>query len=138
MSALGRIAIWFIVVTVFVVAAFGLLGLWGYRSIQSGGASPSPLTYDTHTELANISVPSKPFALAWSTDGSYLAASTTYSDPSEIFIMDVAKASVTHTLKVTGYDLGGTEVVASSFSDASGPAESAGEALGYSLALASK
>jgi WD40 repeat protein len=102
MSTSRRIAIGLLAVSLIGVTVFGLLALWGYRSIQSVVAGPPPLQYDKPTELANISVPSRPYALAWSADGAYLAAGTIYSDPSEIFIVDVAKASVTHTLKVTG------------------------------------
>jgi len=103
MSTSRRIAIGFLAVSLIAVTVFGLLALWGYRSIQPVMAGPPPLQYDTPTELANISVPSRPFALAWSADGAYLAAGTTFSDPSEIFVVDVAKASVTHTLKVAGW-----------------------------------
>ena len=42
MSTSGRIAIWLVVVTAFVVTGFGFLGLLGYRSIQSVLAGPAP------------------------------------------------------------------------------------------------
>jgi WD40 repeat protein len=50
-------------------------------------------------------VPSQPFTLAWSADGTYLAAGTYYSnnDNCEVFVVDVAKASVKSTLKVIGW-----------------------------------
>jgi DNA-binding beta-propeller fold protein YncE len=81
-------------VPVLAVAVLGLLALWGIRSFLAG---PAPIRYDTPTQLASISVPSGPNSLAWSADSAYLAAGTGGGD---VFIVDVAKASVTTTLRV--------------------------------------
>jgi len=54
-------------------------------------------------------VPRQPGALAWSADGAYLVGAAwgwwpagEESGPSEVYVVDVAKASVAATLKVTG------------------------------------
>jgi WD40 repeat protein len=57
-------------------------------------ADPPPVKLETPTQLAKVSMPSKPGVIAWSPDGAYLAA--------DLVIVDVAKASVTHTLKESG------------------------------------
>jgi WD40 repeat protein len=79
---------------------FGLLTPLGSRSAL---ADPAPIKYDMPTQLAKISMPSKPYALAWSANGAYLAGGTSFSDPSEIFVVEVAKASIIATLNVSGW-----------------------------------
>src|SRR5690242_15105093 len=96
MSASGRRAIWFLFVPVLAVAVLGLLALWGIRSFLGG---PAPVRDGTPTQLASVSVPSVPNSLAWSADGTYLTAGTRGGD---VVIVDVAKASVTTTLRVAG------------------------------------
>jgi WD40 repeat protein len=80
--------------------------LWGVRSFlapSQGGSSAVSL--DTATQLASVSVPGLPNSLAWSADGSYLAAgtwglaATGEIRPGEVYVVDVAKASVLTTLK---------------------------------------
>lgn len=62
----------------------------------------------TPNRLAKISVPHHPTALVWSADGVYIAAGAWGSSapgkklsPTEIYVIDVGRASVTTTLKVT-------------------------------------
>jgi DNA-binding beta-propeller fold protein YncE len=97
MSASGRRAIGFLFVPVLAMAALGLLALWGIRSFLAG---PAPIRDVTPTQLASVSVPSRPSSLAWSADRAYLAAGTGGGD---VFIVDVAKASVTSKFKVAGW-----------------------------------
>jgi WD40 repeat protein len=84
----------------------GLLAWWSVRSYRAGAA---PNSYESPTQLASVSVPHGPNSLAWSADGAYLAAGAwgwnpagEETGPSEVFVVDVAKASVTTTLKATG------------------------------------
>jgi DNA-binding beta-propeller fold protein YncE len=53
---------------------------------------------DMPAQLAIISVPMQPNVLAWSADGAYLA-SAVMGGGGNIFIVDVARASVMKTLK---------------------------------------
>jgi len=106
MSTSGRRAIWLIFVPLFVVAVLGLLGLWGIRSFLAG---PKPIPNDTPTQLANVSIPHWPSALACSADGAYLAAgawgwgdANEEPDPSELYVVDVAKVNVAATLRAPG------------------------------------
>jgi WD40 repeat protein len=76
-----------------------LAGCWG-------GA---PNQQYTPTELASVSVPHPPNSLACSADGAYLVAgawgwgdANEEAGPSELYVVDVATASVATTLKVTG------------------------------------
>jgi WD40 repeat protein len=95
-----------IVVPLLVVAVLGLLAAWAIRSFLAG---PAAVHYDTPTRLASVTVPHQPSVLAWSPDGAYLAggawgwwAADEEAGPSEVYVADVAKASVAATLKVTG------------------------------------
>jgi len=106
MSASTRRAIWFLFVPLFLVAVLGLPVLWGVRSFlapsQGGSGAASS---DTPDQLAGVSVPGQPNSLAWSADGSYLAAGTWGSTIGEsvsyeVYVVDVPKASVLTTLKV--------------------------------------
>jgi dipeptidyl aminopeptidase/acylaminoacyl peptidase len=59
------------------------------------------------TRLASVSVPSEPSSLAWSADGSYLAAGSWGSSSgepgsSEVFIVDVSEEAIAATLEATG------------------------------------
>jgi WD40 repeat protein len=100
-SASVRRTIWFVLVLTLLVAVFGLLTLWGIWSFLA------PKEYDTPTQLASVPLPlpSGPTSLAWSADGSYIAAGTSglaigETVPGEVFVVEVAKASVLTTLKV--------------------------------------
>jgi WD40 repeat protein len=102
MAVSSRRATRLIWVPLLLAAVLGLPALWGIRSFwaPTGGGTP--------TQLASVSVPGQPNSLAWSADGSYLAAGTwgtAAGEPSsgEVFVVDVAKASVTATLKATGW-----------------------------------
>jgi WD domain, G-beta repeat/WD40-like Beta Propeller Repeat len=97
MSTSTRRPIWLLLVPLPLVAVLGLLVLWGLRSFS---ALPQ-VSYDTPTQLASISVPGRPNSLAWSADGSYLAAGT--FGPGEVYVADVAKASVLTTLKTKSW-----------------------------------
>jgi WD40 repeat protein len=104
MSAFTRRAIWFLLVPLLLVAVLGLLVLWGVRSFLA----PTPTPFDTPTQLASVSVPGRPNSLAWSADGSYLAAgtwglATGETGPGEVYVVDVAKASVLTTLKAKSW-----------------------------------
>src|SRR5215208_6664801 len=92
MSALARRTIWFVLAPLLLVTALGLLALGGIRSLLT------PKQYDTPTQLASVSLPlpSGPNSLAWSADGSYVAAGTS-GPPGEVFVVDVVKASVLTT-----------------------------------------
>jgi WD40 repeat protein len=97
--SLGLIGLWFILVPLLLVAVLGLLVLWGVRSFLT------PNRYDTPTELASVPVPHGPSSLAWSADGSFVAAGTTglavgETVAGEVYVVDVAKASVLKTLEV--------------------------------------
>jgi WD40 repeat protein len=94
--------IWLVLVPVLLVAVVGLVVLWGGWSFLNslGFLGDAPVAYDTPTQLASVSVPSRPNSLAWSADGRYLAAGTlaTEETPGEVYIVDVAKASLLDTL----------------------------------------
>jgi WD40 repeat protein len=66
-------------------------------------AGPAPIQYDTPTQLASVSVPGHPNSLAWSADDAYLAAGTWGTSPSNVFVVNVVKASVATTVKVQGF-----------------------------------
>jgi WD40 repeat protein len=106
MSASSRRAIWWLFVPLLFVAVLGLLAWWSFRSLLAVAA---PNADDGPTQLASISVPHGPNSLVWSPDGAYLAAGAwgwnpvgEETGPSEVFVVDVAKATVTTTLKATG------------------------------------
>jgi WD40 repeat protein len=99
MSAQTRRTVWFVPVPLFLVAVFGLGGIWSFLTPAQVAVGT-----DTPTQLASTSVPVQPNSLAWSADGRYLAAgtwgSTTDDDGSyEVYVVDVAKASVLTTLQ---------------------------------------
>ncbi len=112
MSASARRKIWFLLVPLLLVplllvAVLGLLALWGIWSFLSsfGFLGDAPIPYDTPTQLASVPLPHGPSSLAWSADGSYVAAGTSglaigETAPGEVFVVDVAKASVLTTLEV--------------------------------------
>lgn len=105
MSAPSRRRIWFLLVPLLLVAVLGLLMVWSVWSFLAefwGGNST--VRYDTPTQLASVPVPSQPNSLAWSADGSYIAAgtwglSTGQIGPGEVYIVDVATSSVRTTLR---------------------------------------
>lgn len=103
MSTSTRWLIWLLLVPLLLVAVFGLLVLWrGWSVLNSLGVlGDAPVAYDTPTQLANVSVPGLPNSLAWSADGRYLAAGT--SGPGDVYVVDVAKASVLNTLKAKSW-----------------------------------
>jgi WD40 repeat protein len=86
-------------VPLLLVAVLGLLALWGIWSFWG------PARDDTPAQLASVPVPVQPNSLAWSADGGYLAAGTATDElgSGEVFVVDVAKASVAATLKATGW-----------------------------------
>ncbi len=101
MSAQTRRTSWFLLVSLPFVAVFGLWGVWAFFTPAQGAVST-----DTPTQLASLSVPVQPNSLAWSADGRYLAAGTwgsTTDDAGsyEVYVLDVAKASILNTLKPT-------------------------------------
>jgi WD40 repeat protein len=101
MAASARRTIWLVLAPMLVVAAVGSLALWGIWSLLA------PKRYDTPNQLASIPLPLPrgPTALAWSADGSYVVAGTSglaigETAPGEVFVVEVAKASVLTKLKV--------------------------------------
>ncbi|HWE37768.1 MAG TPA: WD40 repeat domain-containing protein [Isosphaeraceae bacterium] len=74
-----------------------VLARWGIGSCHAG-AAPTPL--DRPAVLGSIAVPDQPDSLAWSADGAYLAAGNI--DSGNVFVVNVAKASVTATFKAAG------------------------------------
>lgn len=99
MAASARRTSWLVLAPLLVVVVFGLLALWGIWSLLTPSQSPSKS--DTPTQLASVSLPLErgPSSLAWSADGSYVAAGT-LGLPGEVFVVDVGKGSVLTTLKV--------------------------------------
>jgi WD40 repeat protein len=89
----------FLWVSLLLVAIVGLLAVWGIWSFLK------PTPDDTPTQLASVPVPVQPNSLAWSAEGGYLAAGTPVDEKGscEVFVVDVAKSSVTATLKATGW-----------------------------------
>jgi WD40 repeat protein len=92
-----------------VVGFVGLLlplALLGCRG--SGGPGPVPGSAGTPPQLADISLPGQPNSLVWSRDGAYIAGGTwdtlgaegTARGPSEVYVVNVANASVSKTLKL--------------------------------------
>jgi WD40 repeat protein len=105
MSASAHRTIWFILAPLLLVAVLLSLALWGVWSLLT--PNPSPNQYDTPTELASVSLPLErgPSSLAWSADGSYVAAGALGNAigeiaPGEVFVVDVAKASLLTKLEV--------------------------------------
>jgi hypothetical protein len=99
-----RKAIWLILTPLCVVAVLGLLACWGITSFLKG-----PTPNNTPAQLARIETPHPANALAWSADGQFLAAGAwgwgpgdKEPDPSEVYVVDVAKGSVTATGKADG------------------------------------
>jgi WD40 repeat protein len=77
------------------LAALGLMSLstiWSFLA---------PQRLVTPTQLASVplSVPRGPCALAWSADGSLVAAGT-WGPPGEVFVVDVTKAAVSNRLTI--------------------------------------
>jgi WD40 repeat protein len=99
MSASTRRTIWFVLAPLLLVTVLGLLALWGIWSFLTPNQSPNP--DDTPTPLASVPLPLErgPSSLAWSADGSYVAAGTS-GVPGEVFVVDVAKASLLTKLEV--------------------------------------
>lgn len=102
MSTSARRRIWLVLVPLVLVAVLGLLILWGIRSFLT----PNP--YDTPIQLASVPLPGEPNSLAWSPDGGYIAAgtwglATWETGPGEVYVADVAKASVLTTLKAKSW-----------------------------------
>jgi hypothetical protein len=97
MSACERRLIWFLLVPVVAGAGLGLLVLWGAHSF-------APARYSTPIQLASVPVSAR--VLAWAADGAYLAAGRPGGgsrDKSDVFVVNVAKSSVTTTLQVAGW-----------------------------------
>jgi WD40 repeat protein len=110
MAVSSRRAIPFIWVPLLLVAVLGLLGLWGAWSLPRffGLGGGTPAEEDTPAQLSGVLVPSQPNSLTWSADGRYLAAgtwglATGETGPGEVFVVDVAKASVLTTLKAKSW-----------------------------------
>jgi WD40 repeat protein len=79
-----------------VLAAWTLvIGLLAPLGRQSSAADPPQVKFDTPTPLAKVAIPPIVLysTLAWSADGTYLAAGP--------FVVDIAKKSVATTLKVS-------------------------------------
>src|SRR5438874_1793796 len=110
MAASTRRTIRILVVALLVVAVLGLLGLlglWGFWSFLAPALGLSgAVSSDPPTRLASVPVPGQPSSLAWSVDGRYLAAGTSgisagEAAPYEVYVVDVATATVLKTLKPT-------------------------------------
>ena len=74
-----RWAIGLVLAPLLLVAGSGLLVLWNGWSVLNalGVFGDKHIAYDTPTQLGSVSVPVRPNSLAWSADGSYLAAGAT-------------------------------------------------------------
>jgi WD40 repeat protein len=106
MSVSTRRVILFVFVPVLLVVVLGLLAVWGIRSFLGESA---PVPEDLPGGLARVSLPHPANSLTWSADGKYLAAGSWGSapadgkaGPSEVYVADVARASVASTLTATG------------------------------------
>jgi WD40 repeat protein len=100
MSPKNRRAIWFIILPLLVVGVVVAGWFLLRRPVEPIQLGPTPV-YDAPTELASISVPHEPSSLTWSPDGAHLAAGT--RDSGQVYVIDVARASVARTLRVTGH-----------------------------------
>lgn len=106
MSASTRRTIWFIAVPLLLVVGLVALVGWGVWSFLAPTTSQDD-TSPPPPPLASVSLPSRPNSLTWSADGNYLAAGTWgqhavgATGPADVFIVDVAKASVLTTLQAT-------------------------------------
>jgi hypothetical protein len=97
MSACERRLIWFLIVPVVAGAGVGLFVLWAAHSF-------APVRYGPPIQLASVPVAAS--VLAWAADGAYLAAGRPGGgsrDNSDVFVVNVAKSSVTTTLQVAGW-----------------------------------
>ena len=113
-----------LVAAVIAVAGVGLLAFWRARSSPnaptlltgvpgSGEPATTARSEDAPPLLADVSVPVGPMSLAWSADGRYLAAGTwgrkaiglpdQRPKDSDVYVVDVAKASVAATLETTDF-----------------------------------
>jgi WD40 repeat protein len=99
----GRRVVWLILLPLLILVGLVLAGIWGVHSLISSFAGPAPVKYDTPTQLASVSLPQPANSLVWSADSAYLAAGTWSAGPSDVYVVDAGKASVMHTVKVTGW-----------------------------------
>lgn len=104
MAATARRKSWLLPTTVFVVAVGGVLAVWGACYIL--GPSAGDGKFETPAPLTTIPTPLRPGSLAWSADGNYLAGgtwglSTGETDSGEVYVIDIANASIVATLKAT-------------------------------------
>jgi WD40 repeat protein len=106
-------------VAVIAVAGVGLLAPWRARSspntptLLTGEPSSPARAEDPLLPLTDVAVPYGPMSLAWSADGRYLAAGTwgrggpglpgERPTQSDVYVVDVAKASVAATLKTADF-----------------------------------
>lgn len=100
MSEQTRRTAWFLLGPLFYMPVFWVWGVWSFLTPAQGAVSTDP------NQLARVSVPVQPNSLAWSADGRYLAAGTWGSTTDEtgcfeVYVVDVAKASLLTTLKPT-------------------------------------
>jgi hypothetical protein len=85
--------------------ALGLLVFWGIRAFLSGvtPATPPPGAAETHSRLAAVPVTARPIVLAWSPDGTLIAAGTGQETAdNEVFVVDPSRPGIEKTLRVTG------------------------------------
>jgi DNA-binding beta-propeller fold protein YncE len=104
-----RWAIGLLLLPLLAMAGFGLLVVWNGWSVLNalGVFGDTHIAYDTPTQLGSISVPERPNSLAWSADGSYLAAGATgETEPGLVYVVDVAKTSVKATLNTKSWVAG--------------------------------
>jgi WD40 repeat protein len=105
MSMSTRRVIWYVVLPLLLVTV-GLVAFWVFQSISSRNELAR---LETVTQLASVPVSEEPSCLAWSSDGSYLAAGTTKNlhnggmvGPGKVFIVDVGKKAIPATLNTAG------------------------------------
>ncbi len=99
MSITAGRGLWYVVVPLLLVTALGSLIFWVAHALLSRNE------LDEATQLASIALPVEPSLLAWSADGTYIAAGTGYTTsnqvhgPAKVYIVDVGKQAVIGTLE---------------------------------------
>lgn len=90
------------------VMALGMLAWWGARSFLAPSQAASPANAPQQLGRIPLPSPNGPSSLVWSADGHYLAGgtwgrATGETAPGEVYVIDVAQASLVTTLKTKSW-----------------------------------